>query len=226
MKTVVYYRVSTVEQKTDSQKQTVERYLKAHDLSDVDVFEDHFTGRSMNRPEWSQLEALIDAGKVETLIIYRLDRLGRTAPGLVSLLDKLRTKNVNLISIKDAIDLKTPSGRLIANVLASVAAFETEVRRERIKDGITAAQKYVCLDCEKVFCGKNDHCAHCQGKRFVKLPKTAGKWSGRPKGSRNKKTKDRYDMIMRLYREGHSQVDIAKLTGVNRWTVNKLVNEC
>lgn len=225
MITAVYYRVSTVEQKTDSQKHDVEKYLRIYGLSDVKIFEDHFTGRTMNRPEWKQLEALIDAGKVKTLIIYRLDRLGRSAAGLVALFEKFRLKGVNLISIKDSIDLETPSGRLTAHVLASVAAFETEVRRERIRDGITAAQKYVCLDCDRVFCGKNDHCVHCESVRITKLPKTAGKWSGRPKGSLGKKTRERYDMIMRLYREGHSQVNIAKLTGIDRSTVNKLVNE-
>ena len=63
--------------------------------------------------------------------LLALDRLGRTAKGLTALFEDLVTRKVNLVSLKDGLDLSTPAGRLMANVLASVAAYETEVRSEQ-----------------------------------------------------------------------------------------------
>lgn len=225
MKTAVYYRVSTEEQKTASQKPDVEKYLMAHDLQNARVFEDHFTGKSMNRPAWRDLEALIDAGKVGTLIIWRIDRLGRTAAGLTALFEKLIDKGVNLVSIRDSIDLSTASGKLIANVLASVAAYETEVRRERVAAGIKAEQRYICKNCDSILLGKNSKCPNCGSKQVVKLAETIEKWSGRVKGSLGKKTQEQLPVILELHKQGISQVHISKLTGISRATVNKVLKD-
>ena len=103
-------------------------------------YRDTYTGTSMDRPGFRQLMRDIESGRVETLVVWRLDRLGRTAKGLTSLFeDQIRCK-VNLISLKDGLDLVTPAGRLMANVLAGVAAYETEVRAERIMAGQSAAR--------------------------------------------------------------------------------------
>ena len=77
---------------------------------------------------------------METLVVWRLDRLGRTAKGLTSLFEDLIRCKVNLISLKDGLDLVTPAGRLMANILAGVAAYETAVRAERILAGQSAAR--------------------------------------------------------------------------------------
>jgi hypothetical protein len=75
------------------------------------------------------LDVTADAsGLIST--VGRLDRLGRTAKGLTSLFEDLIRWKVNLISLKDGLDLVTPAGRLMANILAGVAAYETEVRAE------------------------------------------------------------------------------------------------
>ena len=67
--------------------------------------------------------------------MLRLDRLGRTTKGLTALFEDLVDRKINLVSLKDGLDLSTPAGRLMANVLASVAAYETEVRSERVCAG-------------------------------------------------------------------------------------------
>ncbi|MBN2594850.1 MAG: recombinase family protein [Sedimentisphaerales bacterium] len=141
--TAVYLRVSTSQQTTRSQKPDLERWLAAQEpdkLGKVGWYSDTATGKNMDRPGWQKLQAAINTGRVKKLVVWRLDRLGRTASGLCKLFEDLQAKDVRLVSLKDSIDLGTASGRLIANVLASVAAYETEIRGERVKAGQAAAQ--------------------------------------------------------------------------------------
>jgi DNA invertase Pin-like site-specific DNA recombinase len=94
----------------------------------------------MERPGFRHLIKDIEMGRVDTLVVWRLDRLRRTAKGLTSLFEDLVQWKVNLISLTDGLDLVTPSGRLMANILEGVAAYETVVRAERILAGQTAAR--------------------------------------------------------------------------------------
>lgn len=140
--TAIYIRVSTAQQSTQSQKPDLNRWIEAQDpqqIGEVKWYEDKSTGKNMERPAWQKIQAAINLGKVSRLVVWRLDRLGRTASGLCKLFDDLQEKKVRLVSLMDSIDLGTPSGRLIANVLASVAAYETEVRGERVRAGQKAA---------------------------------------------------------------------------------------
>jgi len=95
----------------------------------------------MDRPAWNKLVSAMEAGKVSKVVCWRLDRLGRTAKGLTALFDDLIGRKVGLFSLRDSLDLPTPAGRLMANVLASVAAYETEVRAERVLAGQAAARE-------------------------------------------------------------------------------------
>ena len=79
-------------------------------------------------------------GRVSAVVVWRVDRIGRTAKGLTALFEELRERKVNLVSLKDGLDLSTAAGRLMANVLASVAQFETEVRGERVAAGQARAR--------------------------------------------------------------------------------------
>ena len=106
----------------------------------IEWYRDKATGRTMDRPGWQKLEGALNAGRVSAIVIWRLDRLGRTASGLTKLFDTLSNAGVNLFSLKDSLDLATPAGRLMANVLASVAQYETEVRGERVRAGIERAK--------------------------------------------------------------------------------------
>jgi DNA invertase Pin-like site-specific DNA recombinase len=135
----VYLRVSSRSQDTVSQEADLENWAKSQ-THPVVVSRDSFTGKTMDRPGFARLEGEIAAGNVYTLAVWRLDRLGRTAKGLTALFDNLVRRKVNLVSLRDGLDLSTPAGRLMANVLASVAAYETEVRSERQMAGISAAK--------------------------------------------------------------------------------------
>jgi DNA invertase Pin-like site-specific DNA recombinase len=135
----IYLRVSSKTQDTASQETDLKRWSAAQS-EPVEWYSDRFTGKSMNRPAFHRLEREIAAGNVSTLAVWRLDRLGRTAKGLAILFDDLVARKVNLVSLRDGLDLSTPAGRLMAGVLASVAVYETEVRSERQMAGIAAAK--------------------------------------------------------------------------------------
>jgi DNA invertase Pin-like site-specific DNA recombinase len=143
--TAIYRRVSSKQQTTLSQGVDLDAYKRQLEANGETVFEytDKFTGKVMNRPGWERLWADICSGKVNRVVVWRLDRLGRTVSGLSRLFEELIARKVTLVSLKDCIDLGTAAGRMMANVLASVAAYETEVRHERQLNGIAVAQQEV-----------------------------------------------------------------------------------
>lgn len=135
----IYVRVSSKSQDQRSQVADLERWAGTQD-SEIVWYNDKFTGKTMDRPAWNRLRAAMEAGSVKKLVVWRLDRLGRTAKGLTALFEDLSARRIGLFSLRDSLDLSTPAGRLMANVLASVAAYETEVRAERVLAGQAAAR--------------------------------------------------------------------------------------
>ena len=136
----IYVRVSSSKQDTASQMPDLKRWAEAQSIP-IKWYEDTASGKSMNRPSWNKLESAIRDGQIETLVVWRIDRLGRTVKGLAELFERLGSKKVNLISLRDGFDLATAPGRLMANVLASIAQFEREVNGERTRAGIEAARR-------------------------------------------------------------------------------------
>lgn len=140
--TAIYSRVSTRKQDNRSQDVDLKAWAETREAKGEAVrwFRDKHTGTSFDRPGWEKLWGDVLAGKVKRIAIWRLDRLGRTAGPLITLLDELDLLGVRLVSLRDGFDPSTPTGRLTRNLLASVAQFETEVRRERQMAGIAAAK--------------------------------------------------------------------------------------
>ena len=137
--TALYVRVSTAGQDHASQLPDLERWAEASGET-VKWYRDKFTGRTMDRPQMTRMLDDLNAGKLTRIVVWRLDRLGRTARGLCQLFDDLRERRVDLVSIKDGFSLESPAGRLHARILASVAEYETEVRAERVRAGQAAAK--------------------------------------------------------------------------------------
>ena len=188
----IYLRVSSKRQDLRSQKPDLERWAAAQDRP-VKWYADKFSGRTMDRPGWKALEADIQAGKVAALAVWRLDRLGRTAKGLTGLFDDLIRRKINLVSLKDGLDLSTPTGRLLANMLASIAQFEGEIRVERILAGQAAARA-----AGKVLGG------------------------GKP-GRRIRLSKEKEQAIRQLRREGKPIAEIARIVELSRPTVYRAI---
>jgi DNA invertase Pin-like site-specific DNA recombinase len=191
----VYARVSSKGQDTRSQEPDLKRWAEAQELPVV-RYKDRFTGKSMDRPGFQKLMRDVEAGKVASVVVWRLDRLGRTAKGLTALFDDLVGRKVNLVSLKDGLDLSTPAGRLMANVLASVASYETEVRAERIHAGIEAAK--------------------AQGKHMGRKPGVHTRIKVKPEQAR---------LVRELAGRGESKVAIAAATGLSRPTVYSILRE-
>jgi DNA invertase Pin-like site-specific DNA recombinase len=89
--TAIYVRVSHRDQSHASQMPDLERWAEAHDGS-VEWFRDTFTGRTMDRPGMSKLNDELRAGRLCRIVVWRLDRLGRTTRGLCQLFDELRER--------------------------------------------------------------------------------------------------------------------------------------
>ncbi len=190
--TAIYVRVSTTGQDHASQLPELKRWAQAHDGA-IRWYRDKFTGRTMDRPGMSKLMSGLGTGKVGRIVAWRLDCLGRTARELCQLFDELRSRNVDLVSLRDGFSLKSPSGRLHARILASVAEFETEVRAERIRAGQAAAR--------------------AKGKR----------WGGSKPGRYVKVTPAQVRAITRMVNRGEHITKVARITGLSRPTVYRVL---
>jgi DNA invertase Pin-like site-specific DNA recombinase len=149
----------------------------------------------MKRPGMDRLLADIEIGKVERVVVWRLDRLGRTARGLCELFEMLQARKVDLISLRDGFSLNSPSGRLHARILASVAEFETEVRAERVRAGQEVARK--------------------KGKR----------WGGSKSGWHWKVKPEQLALIRDMAARGEKKAAIARATGLHRNTICNLLKK-
>jgi DNA invertase Pin-like site-specific DNA recombinase len=129
---VGYARVSTREQTINLQ---VDALTQA---GCTKVYTEVISGARADRPILAQVLEMLRAGDV--LVIWKLDRLGRSFTHLLTIVTDLMTRQVGLKSLNDPIDTTTPQGRLILNLFASLAEFEREVIRERTQAGLSAAR--------------------------------------------------------------------------------------
>src|SRR5690349_9073528 len=95
----IYIRVSSKRQDHRSQRPDLETWAAAQKLPVV-WYRDSFTGKTMDRPGWQKLQTSMDRGDVAVVCCWRLDRLGRTAKGLTALFDDLRSRKINLVSLR------------------------------------------------------------------------------------------------------------------------------
>ncbi len=127
-----YARISTNNQSFDSQ---VEALKKAGCKK---IYRDVASGARSERPALNDMIENLRAGDV--LVIWKLDRLGRSLNHLIAVVNELMERGVGLKSIKDPIDTTTPQGRLSFNLFASLAEFERDLIRERTQAGLSAAR--------------------------------------------------------------------------------------
>lgn len=127
-----YARVSTKDQKLDLQIDALRKW-------GVDqVFSEKASGAKRDRPELEKMIAKLEEG--DKVVIWKLDRLGRSTKHLIELAESFREKGVDFVSIKDNIDTTTASGRLMFGMLAVLSEFERDLRSERTHAGLEAAR--------------------------------------------------------------------------------------
>ncbi len=124
-------RVSTDDQRFDSQEQQLRDYCARRGWTDVQLFTDKTSGAKADRAGLDALMAAVRAGEVERVVVYKLDRLGRSLTHLALILDELQRHAVALVATSQGIDTShdNPVGRLQLNVLMAVAQFEREIIR-------------------------------------------------------------------------------------------------
>ncbi len=143
MKIACYCRVSTRQQKNDSQESEIKKWLTGNGIDDaqVDWYFDHETGKTLVRPEFERLQKDIFNGRVKTVVVWKLDRLSRRLRDGVNLLADWCERDLKVIVVTQQIELNGPVGRMIAAVMLGLAEIELEYRRERQMAGIEVARK-------------------------------------------------------------------------------------
>ena len=141
MRVALYARVSTHDQQTlGLQIAAMAAYIKDRGWSLARQVEDVGSG-SKDRPGRDSLLKAARRREVDIVVVWRLDRWGRSVADLMATLRELTDLGVGFVSLTEALDLTTPSGRAMAGMLAIFAEFEREILRERVRAGIAQARK-------------------------------------------------------------------------------------
>lgn len=130
----------------DAQRESAEAYIKsqAHEgwASVAGQYDDGgFTGGNMDRPALQRLMADIEAGKIDCVVVYKVDRLSRSLLDFARMMEVFERHHVSFVSVTQQFNTSTPMGRLILHVLLSFAQFERELISERTRDKMSAARR-------------------------------------------------------------------------------------
>lgn len=150
-----YLRVSTDEQVLDAQLDALQR-AGVHE-----VFSEKMSGTIASRPELDKLRAKLRQG--DTLVVTRLDRLGRSTKDLLNILSELEEKSVVLEVLEQKIDTSTPEGKLFYTLIAAFSAFEADILRARTKEGLASARARGRVG------GRPEKLAETQRRQMLKL---------------------------------------------------------
>lgn len=139
--TAIYVRTSTADQDGAAQIHALRRAAEARGWAGVRELVDlGHSGAKASRPALDDLRALARSGEVRIVMVYALDRLARSLRDLLLLLDELSAAGCMVVSLRESIDLTTPAGRLMVQMLGALAEFEREIIRERVRGGVARAK--------------------------------------------------------------------------------------
>lgn len=141
MRVACYVRVSTVGQNQAGQKREIKRWLTGNGITDVVWFVDKASGDNLNRPGFEKLQQAIFNGEIDTVVVWKLDRLSRSLRDGINTLCDWCERGLRVVSVTQQIDFNGTVGRMLAAVLLGVAEMEQETRRERQQVGIEVAKE-------------------------------------------------------------------------------------
>jgi len=127
-----YARVSSHDQNLELQRDALEK--AGCDL----IYEDKASGARIERPEWTKAREKLRAG--DTLVVWRLDRLGRSLKHLIQTIEDLGDEGIGFRSLQENLDTTTSGGKLVFHIFGALAEFERELIRERTMAGLAAAR--------------------------------------------------------------------------------------
>jgi site-specific DNA recombinase len=148
----VYTRKSTDEgldqdfNTLDAQRESGEAYIRSQAGEGWECLPEHyddggFTGGNMDRPALKRLLSDIEAGKVDCVVVYKVDRLSRSLMDFARMMETFDKHDVSFVSVTQQFNTATSMGRLVLNVLLSFAQFEREIIPERTRDKMAAARR-------------------------------------------------------------------------------------
>ena len=141
MRVGIYARVSTIEQQTlPMQLEQMRDYIKNRNWILTTEVQEVGSG-AKTRPKREELLKMARRREIDAILVWKLDRFGRSLADLVTNLHELRTLNVVFVSLTESLDFSTPSGRAMAGMLSTFAEFERDMIRERVIAGIANARK-------------------------------------------------------------------------------------
>jgi DNA invertase Pin-like site-specific DNA recombinase len=141
--TAVYLRVSSRDQRTDSQLRELKQYCQHRGWKNTEFFVDKISGVKTSRPELERMVKELRAGRLERVVTYKLDRLGRSITHLCLLVDEMTRLGIPLICSSQGIDTSgnNPCGKFQLDVLKAVCEFERNLIRDRVNIGLAAARE-------------------------------------------------------------------------------------
>lgn len=140
MKAAIYCRVSTEEQDANKQELICLEYCQRNNIEVFKVYKDIMSGKEILRPEFNQLLEDMRLYKFNTIIVTKLDRMGRSLQHLLSLFDEFKRKGVEFIAVTQNIDTASAAGKLQLQILGAFAEFERNIISERTKEGQKSAK--------------------------------------------------------------------------------------
>jgi len=213
----VYTRKSTDEgldqdfNSLDAQRESAEAYILSHKQEGwvclPDRYDDGgYTGGNMERPALKRLLADIEAGRVDCVVVYKVDRLSRSLLDFARMMEAFEKHRVSFVSVTQQFNTNTSMGRLMLNVLLSFAQFEREIISERTRDKIAAARR--------------------KGKWSGGMPILG--YDVAPEGGKlvvNEDEAARVRGIFELYLEHQSLVETVKALDARSWTTKRWITK-
>ena len=136
MRCALYARVSTLDQQPENQLTELRRYSEARGWTSAEYVDHGVSGTKDRRPALDLLVQDARRRKVDVVVTWKLDRLGRSLKHLISLLDDLQALGVAFVSLGEGIDATTPAGKLQMHILGAIAEFERARIVERVRAGL------------------------------------------------------------------------------------------
>jgi putative DNA-invertase from lambdoid prophage Rac len=140
MRAAIYARVSTLDQEPENQLEELRRYVQARGWTATEFVDRGVSGMRESRPALDMLVKDARRRRFDVLVVWRLDRLGRSLRHLILLLEEFNSLGVGFVSLHEGIDATTPAGRLQMHILGAIAEFERERIRERVLAGLQRAK--------------------------------------------------------------------------------------
>jgi len=140
MKVAIYSRVSTDKQDSTMQLEELRAYCQRRQWEIASEYSDTMTGSKESRPALNRLLGDAKRRKFDAVLVYRYDRFARSLRQLVNALAEFDALGIHFVSLHEGVDTSTPNGRLVFGIFASIAEFERELIRSRVRSGLAAAR--------------------------------------------------------------------------------------